>query len=162
MADQEKSVWDVSRQAFDPDKAAEVAKACGIATKPTSLELKDDKGKVVKTVDFQKVLFAEPICIGDTPADRLARAVEFFEQLQPPVKDKDENVIRENNPLDIYGAHATYSLDLTMRTGIKSKEKSVLEGPDKAIGKAAAQLAAHMGITAEAALARIKVAWGVE
>lgn len=152
---EEKSVWDVSRQSFDLDAHRKAAEDLGIAIEPATLPLKNDKGVVVKTIDFVKVLFQKPVSAEDTPADRFERATKFFELLQPPAKD------RENNPLDILAAHLTNSMDLTMRNGIRSSEKAVLEGPDKAIMKSAKQMAAHLKITEDEALQRTKAAWGV-
>ena len=162
MAETEKSVYDVSRQSFDPARVAEVAESLGIATEETSLDLKNEKKEVVKTIKFVKVLFEKPTGPEDTPDERLARLVAFFEELQPASTNDKGEVIRENNPLDVAAGHVTYSLDLTLRGGIRSKEALAIQGPDKEIAKQAKKLAAYKGITEDAALELVKLAWGVE
>jgi hypothetical protein len=58
-------------------------------------------------------------------------------------------------------AHLTYSFDLTQRNSIRARVKVELEGPDKAIGKAAQDLAAFQHITLDEALARVRMLWKV-
>lgn len=160
MADEKKeaSIHDVSRQGADPARVTELCKALGIVLEDTKLELKDDKGTVVKTVEFQKPKFEE----GDASADdKFAAATELLEQLFPPV-EKDGAVVRENNPIHLVLAHMTYSFDLTQRNAIRSKEKIAIEGPDKEIDKQAKKLAAFKSISYEDALERVKLAWGIE
>ena len=152
------SVNDVSRQGADTSRVAEVARELGIVLEPTKLEVKDDKGNVVKTVDFQKVKFES----GDaSPDDKFAAACSLLETLFPQV-EKEGVVTRENNPINIMLSHLTYSFDLTLRNSIRSKERIAIEGPDKEIEREAKRLAAHKSIPYEDALARVKVAWGVE
>lgn len=161
MAEKTKSVYDVSRSSFDPTEAAQVAESLGIVTEATDLEIKNEAGKVIKTVAFRKVLFEEPIGADDTPEERLARRLAFFEELQPAVS-KDGVVVRLNSPLDIDAVHVTSSLDLAMRNGIRSKEKIALEGPSNSILASAKKLAAYKNISLDEAVALVKVAWGVE
>ena len=158
MAD---SVWDVSRQGFDPDVVAETAANLGIKTEETSLDLKNEKKEVLKTVKFVKVLFDAPVYENDTPEDRFQRATAFFETLQPAVKDENGSVKRQNNPLDILCSHVAYSLDLTLRNSIRARETAVLAGPDKEIERASAKLAAHLKITLDEARVRVRTAWGM-
>jgi len=149
---------DVSRQGVSPEVVATVAASLGIVLKDTDLEIKDEKGVVLKKVLFKKPVFED----GDaTPDEKFEAAVAFIEELFPAVKNEKGEVTRENNPLNILLSHLTYSFDLTQRNAIRSKEKIVLEGPDKAIGKAAKDLASFQNISLDEALVRVRSLWKV-
>ena len=149
---------EVSRQGVAPELVATIAASLGIVLKDTDLEIKDEKGVVLKKVLFKKPVFED----GDSsPDDKFAAVLAFLEELFPAVKNDKGVVERENNPLNILLSHMTYSFDLTQRNAIRSKEKVVLEGPDKAIGKAAKDLASFQGITLDEALARVRSLWKV-
>ena len=149
---------EVSRQGVSPELVEEVATSCGIVLKDTDLEVKDEKGKVLKTVPFKKPVFED----GDTsPDDKFAAALAFLEELFPAVKNTAGVVTRENSPLNIMLSHLTYSFDLTQRNSIRARVKVELEGPDKAITKAAKDLAAFQNITLEDALERVRMLWKV-
>ena len=149
---------EVSRQGVPPELVATIAASLGIVLKDTDLEIKDEKGVVLKKVLFKKPVFED----GDaTPDDKFAAAVSFLEELFPAVENEKGEVTRENNPLNILLSHLTYSFDLTQRNAIRSKEKVVLEGPDKEIAKEAAKLAAFRGISLEEATKRVRLAWGM-
>jgi len=149
---------EVSRQGVLPELAESVAASYGIVLKDTDLEIKDEKGKVLKTVLFKKPIFEDGSA---TPDDKFAAALAFIEELFPPVKNALGVVTRENSPLNIMLSHLTYSFDLTQRNSIRARVKVELEGPDKAIGKAAQDLAAFQHITFDEALARVRALWKV-
>lgn len=140
-------------------QTSELAVTSGVKLEETSLDLNDKTGKTLKTIHFPKVRFEESTGPEDTPDERFARMVAFFQTAFPPVKGADGTLQRANNPLDIIASHVSYSLDLTMRNGIRSKEAALLEGPDKAMLKQAEKLAQFKGISIEAALAKVKAAW---
>ena len=149
---------EVSRQGVSPELAAKVAASYGIVLKDTDLEIKDEKGTVLKKVLFKKPIFED----GDsTPDDKFAAALAFLEELFPAVKNTAGVVTRENSPLNIMLSHLTYSFDLTQRNSIRARVKVELEGPDKAINKAAQDLAAFQHITLDDALARVRRLWKV-
>jgi hypothetical protein len=149
---------EVSRQGVPPELAESVAASYGIVLKDTDLEIKDGTGKVLKTVLFKKPVFED----GDTsPDDKFAAALAFLEVLFPAVKNVAGVVTRENSPLNIMLSHLTYSFDLTQRNSIRARVKVELEGPDKAITKAAQDLAAFQHITLDEALARVRALWKV-
>jgi hypothetical protein len=152
----EVNVNEVSRQAIDPVVVAQVCEKLGIVLKDTDLEIRNEKKEVLKKVTFKKPVFED----GDKPAaERFQAAVEFLETVQPPQTDKEGKVTRVNNPLDILLSHLSYSFDLTQRNGIRSKESILIAGPDKEMEKQAKKIAAAKGITFEAALERVKLAW---
>ena len=149
---------EVSRQGVLPELAEKVAASYGIVLKATDLEIKDVKGKVLKTVLFKKPVFE----VGDaSPEDKYAASLAFNEELFPPIRNEKGEVTRENNPILIDLAHKTYSFDLTQRNSIRARVKVELEGPDKAINKAAQDLAAFQHITLEDALERVRMLWKV-
>jgi len=149
---------EVSRQGVPPELVAVTATSLGIVLKDTDLEIKDEKGKVLKTVLFKKPVFED----GDaSPEDKYAASIAFNEELFPPIRNEKGEVTRENNPILIDLAHKTYSFDLTQRNSIRARVKVELEGPEKAIGKAAKDLAAFQGITLDEALQRVRSLWKV-
>jgi hypothetical protein len=152
----ESNVNKVSRQYADPSVVEAVAKELEIATRPTDVEIKNEKGEVLKKVPFVTVLFEE----GDRASeDKLAAAVAMIEKLFPAIRDKEGNVVRTNDPVAILLSHLSYSFDLTIRNGVRTKERTIVEGPDKEIEKQAKRLAAFKNISYAEALEKVKAAW---
>ncbi len=152
----ESNINDVSRQYADPARVQEVCAELGIVTKPTDVEIKNEKGEVLKKVPFVKAVFED----GDRASeDKLAAALSLIETLFPAVRDEDGSIVRTNDPVAILLSHLTYSFDLTIRNGVRSKERSIVEGPDKEIEKQAKRLAAFKQISYAEALEKVKSAW---
>jgi hypothetical protein len=152
----ESNINDVSRQYADPAKVQAVCAELGIEMKPTDAEIKNEKGEVLKKVPFVKAIFEDG---NRSSEDKLAAALSLIETLFPPVVDKENKVVRTNDPVAILLSHMTYSFDLTIRNGVRSKERSIVEGPEKEIEREAKRLSTFKNISYAEALEKVKSAW---
>lgn len=152
---EEVNVYEVSLDAYSPAKVAELCAALEIPTAKKTVPINDAKGTLIREEPFLEPVFHTG---AGSPEDRFARMVEFFEELQPAVKDKDGKIVRVNSPLDVIGLCVSGRLDLKLRNVITTANKVV--DPEAEVQKLAKNLfKAKAGkITMEQAMQRARLA----
>lgn len=126
-------------------------------TTKAKVQVKNPQGKVVASQEYDKVVFhgtslnGEGEVTGGTPEELLGDAIAYF---QKQVGEKGNGVVEMLK-------HVTYGSDLNVKSTIRQGLTKALEGPDKAIEKAAkdimaARAAIGKPITMEQALVRAK------